>query len=87
MVAAQAGIFTLPPPDEKAVATRLGTLLNLMNAFLYMVNYNLVIPLNDRICDEIGVSTTTAGIIIGCSDVTAVLSSLVYSKWTNKSFK
>ena len=38
-----AGIFTKPPPEEEAVATIAGLVLNCANSALYMANYNLVV--------------------------------------------
>ncbi len=40
-----AGIFTKPPPEEEAVATMAGLVLNCANSALYMANYNLVVRL------------------------------------------
>ena len=43
MRASHAGIFTKPPPEEEAVATIAGLVLNCANSALYMANYNLVV--------------------------------------------
>ena len=39
------GIFTKPPPEEEAVATVAGLVINCANSALYMANYNLVVRL------------------------------------------
>ena len=50
----QAGIFEPPPPDEEAVATTLGLLLNCINSGLYMANYNLARILPPCKSDSLG---------------------------------
>ena len=47
-----------------------GLVLNLLSAFLYMVNYNVVLPTNAAFCVHIGSSESMAGVIIGCADLT-----------------
>jgi hypothetical protein len=85
MMAVRIGLFEEPP--EEARATTLGLLLNLLNVFLYMTNYNLVIPFADKFCDHLGASRSIGGVVIGCADVMAIVVSVGYSVWTNHSFK
>lgn len=66
-IATQAGIFGEAPQDEAATATQLGLLLNLANVFLYMTNYNLVIPTMDDYCAHLGVGTSFGGALIGAA--------------------
>ena len=40
----QAGIFEKAPSQEEAVATVTGLVINCLNSFLYMCNYNVVVP-------------------------------------------
>lgn len=84
---AQAGLFALPPTDREAVEDMLGLVLNLLSTALYMVNYNLVTPMIDGLCARLEIPASLGGVIIGASDVTAMLATILYSVWTNKVFK
>lgn len=83
--ATSVGIFEAAPDSNKA--TTLGLLLNLLNVFLFMTNYNVVIPTLDVFCEKLNIPSSTAGTVIGCADFTAIAGALVYSKWTNSSFR
>ena len=85
MLATQVGLFEAAP--ESGTATTLGLWLNLLNVFLYMTNYNLVIPLLDDFCDHLGVANSVSGAVIGCADIMAIIVSVAYSVWTNHSYK
>jgi hypothetical protein len=85
MLATRAGIFEAAP--TVATATLLGLTLNLFNVFLYMTNYNVIIPMLDAFCVHLGVPNSLSGAIIGCADIMAILVSVGYSIWTNHSFK
>ncbi len=55
MYRTSAGIFTKPPPEEEAVATMAGLVLNCANSALYMANYNLVVrrcPVSEKARDR-----------------------------------
>ena len=67
-----AGLFEKAPADVDATATTLGLWLNLVNVFLYMVNYNLVIPTMDDYCKRFGVSSSVGGAIIGAAGMCLV---------------
>eukprot|EP00892_Ulva_mutabilis_P003282 jgi/Ulvmu1/1325/UM011_0053.1 len=83
--AVTAGIFEPAPAADRA--TRVGLWLNLLNVFLYMTNYNLVIPTIGPFCDKLGVPASTAGLVIGCADFMAILVAMGYSVWSNRTFK
>ena len=85
MLATRVGLFEDAP--EVATATTLGLYLNLLNVFLYMMNYNIVIPLLDDFCDHLHISHSTSGAVIGVADIMAIIVSVGYSIWTNYSFK
>ncbi|GMH35397.1 hypothetical protein BSKO_03265 [Bryopsis sp. KO-2023] len=85
--AKQAAIFTAPPRDTEAVATKLGLFLNLLSTFLYMANYNLVIPFISPFCERIGVAESYGGIMVGAADISAMIAAIFYSIWTNHSFR
>lgn len=84
---AQAGLFALPPTDRQAVEDMLGLVLNLLSTALYMVNYNLVTPMIDGLCARLEIPGSWGGVIIGASDITAMLATILYSVWTNNVFK
>ncbi|GMH35396.1 hypothetical protein BSKO_03264 [Bryopsis sp. KO-2023] len=83
----QAAIFTAPPKDEEAVATKLGLFMNFLSAFLYMANYNLVIPFIRPLSEKIGVSESFGGIMVGAADISAMIAAVFYSVWSNHSFR
>ena len=85
ILAARAGIFEAAP--AVATATALGLALNLLNVFLYMTNYNLVIPTLDAFCRHLGVPSSLSGAVIGAADIMAIIVSVGYSLWTNHSFR
>ncbi|KAJ7550770.1 hypothetical protein O6H91_07G117600 [Diphasiastrum complanatum] len=60
--------------------------LNLCNTFLYMVNYYIVVPTSDLYAEQLHVPPTMNGVIIGAMPLTALVSSLVYSWWSNYSY-
>lgn len=61
--------------------------MNLLNTFLYMANYNLVIPFVSALCDQLGVEHSQGGIIVGVADISAMIAAIFYSSWTNHSFR
>eukprot|EP00216_Chloropicon_sp_CCMP2111_P001757 CAMPEP_0198240682 /NCGR_PEP_ID=MMETSP1446-20131203/5714_1 /TAXON_ID=1461542 ORGANISM="Unidentified sp, Strain CCMP2111" /NCGR_SAMPLE_ID=MMETSP1446 /ASSEMBLY_ACC=CAM_ASM_001112 /LENGTH=750 /DNA_ID=CAMNT_0043923429 /DNA_START=160 /DNA_END=2412 /DNA_ORIENTATION=+ len=87
LVESYVGIFTPAVPEHKAYATSAGLVMNLVSAFLYMVNYNLVLPTNEDFCHHLGSSASMAGAIVGFADLTAIAISLLYSWWSCRSFK
>lgn len=60
--------------------------LNLMNTFLYMVNYYIVVPSSDDYAQLLHAPATMCGFIIGSMPLSALVSSLVYSWWSNFSY-
>lgn len=61
-------------------------LLNLVNAFLYMVNTYIVVPTADDYAISLGAAATVCGVIIGSMAVAQVFSSVYFSAWSNKSY-
>jgi hypothetical protein len=61
-------------------------LLNLVNAFLYMVNTYIIVPTADDYSVSLGAAATVCGIIIGSMAVAQVFSSVYFSAWSNKSY-
>jgi hypothetical protein len=60
--------------------------LNLMNTFLYMVNYYIVVPSSDDYAQLLHAPATLCGVIIGSMPLAALVSALVYSWWSNFSY-
>ncbi|KAG0605422.1 hypothetical protein M758_9G057600 [Ceratodon purpureus] len=60
--------------------------LNLMNTFLYMVNYYIVVPSSDDYAQQLHAPATLCGVIIGSMPLAALVSALVYSWWSNFSY-
>lgn len=83
--AVTAGIFEPAPAEDRA--TGLGLSLNLVNVFLYMTNYNLIIPTIGPFCERLRVPASTGGLVIGCADFMAILVAVGYSVWSNRTFK
>ena len=71
MFATRVGLFEEAP--DVPSATTLGLALNLVNVFLYMMNYNLVIPLLEDFCAHLGVKSSVSGAVIGCADIMAII--------------
>jgi hypothetical protein len=81
----QVGIFHKAP--DRGVATLPGLIMNLLSAFLYMANYNLVLPTNEEFCLHVGSYGSMAGVVVGLADFTAIGVALLYGWWSNTSFK
>ncbi|KAK1321713.1 hypothetical protein QJS10_CPA03g02081 [Acorus calamus] len=79
----------LTPHEEKAEEERyhfMSLLLNLGNAFLYMVNTYIIVPTADDYSLSLGAAATVCGVIIGSMAVAQVFSSVYFSAWSNKSY-
>ncbi|KAK4738701.1 hypothetical protein R3W88_002398 [Solanum pinnatisectum] len=61
-------------------------LLNLANAFLYMVNTYIIVPTADDYSMSLGAAATLCGAVIGSMAVAQVFSSVYFSAWSNKSY-
>lgn len=71
-----------PPPPRLY-----GLYVNLLITFLYLANQYVVAPTSGEYARLLGMSSTLSGLIIGLTPAAALLSSLVYSMWSNHSFK
>ena len=69
------------------VTSQAGLYLNLFVTFLYMANQYVVAPTSGRYAQQLGESKSMQGFIIGLSPFAALFSALVYSYWTNFSFR
>ncbi|CAN6999084.1 unnamed protein product [Brassica rapa subsp. trilocularis] len=61
-------------------------LLNLVNAFLYMVNTYIVVPTADSYSISLGAAATVCGVVIGSMAVAQLFSSVYFSAWSNRSY-
>lgn len=82
-----AGMFEAPPAPEAAVATRQGLMVNAISTALFMANYTAVLPVVDDLCSRVGVDPGYAGQIMAASDAAAMVTSVLMSWWSNRSFK
>ncbi|XP_059312785.1 SPX domain-containing membrane protein At4g22990-like [Lycium ferocissimum] len=80
----------LPTPSEDNAANEryhlMSFLLNLANAFLYMVNTYIIVPTADDYSLSLGAAATLCGAVIGSMAVAQVFSSVYFSAWSNKSY-
>ena len=65
----------------------LGLLLNLLSAFLYCMNYYIVEPSSTKYVNALGASDNFSGLLIGMMPIAALSSAIVFSIWTNHSFR
>ncbi|KAH0483030.1 MAG: hypothetical protein KVP17_002930 [Porospora cf. gigantea B] len=68
-------------------ATFFGLFINNFNTFLYMANYYVVIPTAAEYAQAVGMSPTVSGLLLAMTPLSALLSSIVYSLWSNFSFR
>lgn len=64
-----------------------GLYVNLLITFLYLANQYVVAPTSGEYARLLGMSSALSGLIIGLTPAAALLSSLLYSMWSNYSFK
>lgn len=61
--------------------------INQLNTFLYMVNYYIIVPTSDEYAEMLNTPATLSGVIIGSMPLTATISAVVFTLWSNKSYK
>lgn len=61
--------------------------LNLLAAFLYLMNYYIVEPSSTKYANALGAQDAMSGLLIGMMPWAAFISSIGYSMWTNYSFR
>lgn len=69
------------------VTSKFGLFLHLLVTFLYMANQYVVAPTSAEYSRILGEDAAMSGLIIGLSPAAALISALVYSIWTNYSFR
>lgn len=73
--------------DDITTATPFSDFLNLMSTFLYMTNYYIVAPTSGNYARKLGGDPSLAALIIGMTPVAALVSTVLFSWWTNHSYK
>jgi len=72
---------------DKSFKSNFGLFLNIFACFLYMTNYYIVEPSSTRYANALGTDDAMSGLIIGAMPTAAMLSTIVYSIWSNKCYK
>ena len=75
------------PHLHRITTNKIGLFLNLLVTFLFMANQYVVAPTSGEYSLQLGESKAMSGLIIGLSPLAALLSTIVYSIWTNHAFK
>lgn len=73
--------------DDDIKTSNVGLYLNLVVTFLYQANQYIVAPTSSKYANLLGMTAAMSGMIIGFSPAAALVSSLMYSTWSNSSFK
>eukprot|EP00985_Skeletonema_marinoi_P029467 scaffold27955_cov146-Skeletonema_marinoi.AAC.2 len=97
VIAAQALMFEDPDEEDDSItdamnggqsrAQRISSFLNLSSTFLYMANYYIVAPTCGDYAARVGSSESLAGIVIGMTPNAALIATVLYSWWSNYSYK
>ena len=66
---------------------QISSILNLASTFLYMTNYFIVAPTYGAYAARLGMSEALAGVIIGMTPCAALVASVLYSWWSNRSYR
>lgn len=72
-----------PPPPGSFISNQ----LNLLSTFLYMTNYYIVAPTSGSYAAKLGGDPALAAMIIGMTPIAALVSTVLFSWWTNHSYK
>jgi predicted MFS family arabinose efflux permease len=79
------------PDDEELLhlqsKVRVSSILNLCSSMLYMCNYYIVAPTSASYAERLGMKASEASLIIGMTPVAALVSTVLFSWWTNHSYK
>lgn len=73
--------------NELPMRNRFPLVLNLLSCFLYMMNNYIIEPSSAYYANALGTSDALSGIMIGGAAWFALISSVMYSFWTNHSYK
>jgi len=73
--------------EQQRKRRMLSSYINLASTFLYMTNYYIVAPTSGAYAARLGMSKALAGIIIGMTPCAALVASILYSWWSNHTYK
>mmetsp|Transcript_11358 Transcript_11358/g.18796 ORF Transcript_11358/g.18796 Transcript_11358/m.18796 type:complete len:709 (-) Transcript_11358:295-2421(-) len=73
--------------NEEKRRRQISGYINLMSTFLYMTNYYIVAPTSGDYAARLGMSEAWSGVIIGMTPCAAMVASILYSWWSNHSYK
>jgi len=80
-----------PQPSPKSASSSANTtfslLLNILSCFLYMMNYYIVGPSSVQYANALGAKDAMSGLIIGAMPWAALVSAIIFSVWSNKSYR
>jgi len=61
--------------------------MNLASTFFYLANYNICLPTSGEYAVHLGLRPSVSGVIVAMTPIAALISAVVYSYWSNFSFK
>ena len=73
--------------SESRPGRQISNIVNLASTFLYMTNYYIVAPTSGAYAARLGMSEALAGAIIGMTPCAAMFASILYSWWSNRSYR
>ena len=76
-----------PNPASSSTNTTFSLVLNILSCFLYMMNYYIVGPSSVDYANTLGVHDAMSGLIIGAMPWAALISAVIFSVWSNKSYR
>ena len=66
---------------------RMSIRLNLMSTLLYLVSYNICLPSSAAYAGHFGLPPSFAGVIVSMTPIAALCSAVLYSYWSNFTYK
>ncbi|KAK1741332.1 MFS transporter [Skeletonema marinoi] len=76
-----------PQPPSSSSNTSFSLVLNILSCFLYMMNYYIVGPSSVEYANALGAKDAMSGLIIGAMPWAALISAVLFSIWSNKSYR
>jgi len=81
------GIESQPTQRSSSTNTTFSLVLNILSCFLYMMNYYIVGPSSVQYANALGAKDAMSGLIIGAMPWAALVSAVIFSVWSNKSYR
>lgn len=73
--------------NSRTPRQKISDYLNLLSTFLYMTNYYIVAPTSASYAWRLGGTVSMSTLIIGMTPAAALVSTILYSWWTSRSYK